>query len=284
MPSTSVHLRRAGLWLAAVLAILMPTVALAQGQVEIAKPWQIYFMEPASPIMEQIEAFNYWIQIIIVAITVFVMALLGWCIIRFNSRRNPVPSRTSHNTVIEVLWTVVPVLILVGIAIPSFALLFAQYDPARAIEDYNPQTTPQLTVKATASAYSWQYDYPDANITLYSSWLGRDVEPRMLAVDQPLVVPVDTVVWVQVTATDVLHAFAMSAMGLKVDAVPGRLIETWFRAEREGMFYGQCSELCGVGHSEMPIGLRVVSREIYDAWQAAAATSLRTANALLPPL
>ncbi len=282
MPSTIVHLRRAGLFAAALLAILLPSWAMAQGHPE---PWQIYFTEPASPIMRQIEGFNYWIQIIIIAITVFVMILLGWCIVRFNSRRNPVPSRTSHNTVIEVLWTVVPVLILVAIAIPSFALLFAQYDPARAIEGYDPATTPQLTVKATAMAYSWQYDYPDAEITLYSN-LDRDpaATPRLLAVDQPLVVPVDTVVWVQITSQDVLHAFAMPAMGLKVDAVPGRLIQTWFLAEKEGMFYGQCSELCGLGHSEMPIGMRVVSRALYDQWQTAAKTDIDAANALLPAL
>ncbi len=279
MPSTIGHLRRVAVLLAAAVVLLAPSAA---GALE---PWQIYFTEPASPIMEQIRTFNYWVQLVIVAITVFVMILLGWCIVRYNSRRNPVPSRTSHNTVIEVLWTVVPVLILVGIAIPSFALLFAQYDPARAIEGYDPATTPQLTVKATASAYSWQYDYPDRDITLYSSMVENGT-PRLLEVDQQMIVPVGTVVWLQVTATDVLHAFAMPAMGLKVDAVPGRLMQTWFRADREGVFYGQCSELCGYGHPYMPIGLRVVSQEAFDAWSAAAAgkSNIDPANALLPPL
>lgn len=273
--------------MAAVAALLAPGAALAQDH---AEDWQLYFPEAASPIMENIVSFNNGVMIVITAITIFVMILLAIVMIRFNAKRNPVPSKTTHNTLIEVLWTVVPVLILVGIAIPSFSLLFAQYDPGRIIEDYNPDDA--ITVKATGQQWFWQYDYPDypGIRTITSTPVAEDQldlaagDIRLLTVNNPAVVPVGTVVRLQVTAgpTGVLHAFALQSMGVKLDAVPGRISESWFRADREGVFYGQCSELCGRAHYNMPIEFHVVSAEQFDQWIAAMeARDQAGANALL---
>lgn len=271
--------------LAAAAALLAPTAALAQDH---AEDWQMYLSEPASPIMERIWGFNGGVMIVITVITVFVMILLATVMIRFNSRRNPVASKTTHNTMIEVLWTVVPVLILVGIAIPSFSLLFAQYDPGRIIDDYNPDEA--ITLKATGQQWFWQYDYPDiAGIrTITSTPLAEDAlgpdDLRLLSVNNPAVVPVGTVVRLQITAgpTGVIHAFALPSMGVKLDAVPGRITESWFRADHEGVFYGQCSELCGRNHYNMPIEVHVVSAEQFDQWVAAMeARDQAGANALL---
>ncbi|MGV8839948.1 MAG: cytochrome c oxidase subunit II [Bauldia sp.] len=271
--------------LAAAAALLAPGAALAQDH---AEDWQIYFSEAASPIMENIRSFNGGIMIVITVITIFVMILLATVMIRFNSRRNPVPSKTTHNTMIEVLWTVVPVLILVGIAIPSFSLLFAQYDPGRIIADYDSEA--DLTLKATGQQWFWQYDYPDhpgirtiTSTPLAEDALGPD-DLRLLSVNNPAVVPVGTVVRLQITSgpTGVIHAFALPSMGVKLDAVPGRITESWFRADREGIFYGQCSELCGRAHYNMPIEVHVVSAEQFDQWVAAMeARDQAGANALL---
>ncbi|MCW5716092.1 MAG: cytochrome c oxidase subunit II [Bauldia sp.] len=271
--------------LAAVAALLAPGAALAQDH---AEDWQLYFPEPASPIMENIISFNNGVMVVITVITIFVMLLLAIVMIRFNAKRNPVPSKTTHNTLVEVLWTVVPVLILVGIAIPSFSLLFAQYDPGRVIEDYNPDDS--ITLKATGQQWFWQYDYPDfpgvrtiTSIPLTDDLIGEH-DLRLLSVNNPAVVPVGTVVRLQVTAapTGVLHAFALQSMGVKLDAVPGRITESWFRADREGIFYGQCSELCGRAHYNMPIEVHVVSAEQFDQWIAAMeARDQAGANALL---
>jgi cytochrome c oxidase subunit 2 len=215
-------------------------------------------------------------------ITLFVMVLLGYCILRFNARANPVPSRTSHNTLIEVIWTVVPILILVGIAIPSFALLFAEHDPARAIPGYDPAKDPQMTIKATGNQWYWSYEYPDNDDVAFDSLMLNEQDraakpnagPRLLAVDNELVVPTGTVVHMQVIGADVIHSFAVPAFGIKIDAVPGRLNETWFRVDRVGMYYGQCSELCGRGHAFMPIAVHVVSPEAFRAWVTMAKTDL----------
>ncbi|MGD9738911.1 MAG: cytochrome c oxidase subunit II [Bauldia sp.] len=277
--------RAARLLAAAGTLLAMPAVALAQEAVPGVEPhatdFQVYFGEPASPIMERIINFNNGVMIVITLITLFVMALLGWVMIRYNARRNPTPSKTTHNTLVEVLWTVVPVLILVGIAIPSFSLLFAQYDPARAIDDYDPAAA--ITVKATGYQWYWGYEYPDNGIREFTSTPLRDAEPRLLAVNLPMVVPVDTVIRMQVTGapTGVIHAFSLNHMGVKLDAVPGRITESWFLAEREGIFYGQCSELCGREHYNMPIELRVVSQEQFAQWVEAASTSVQNARALL---
>lgn len=262
---------RFGVALAVMLAAaLAPTLASAQ-----AADWQVYLDEPASPVMERIVSFNNALMIIITVIALFVLGLLSWVIIRYRSKVNPVPSKTTHNTVVEVLWTIVPVLILVGIAIPSFGLLFDQYDPSRIVENYDPEQV--VNVKVTGQTWFWQYEYPDEGIRSFVSNPVRDEnnnfagEPRLLETTMPFVVPVDTVVRLQVTAPSngVIHSFALPAMGVKLDAVPGRLAESWFLAEREGTFYGQCSELCGQYHYAMPIEVRVVTRDQYDQWVAA---------------
>jgi cytochrome c oxidase subunit II len=248
-------------------------------------PWQMGLPQPATAIMEEIRWFEQFTLWFIIPITLLVLALLAWCMIRYRASANPVPSRTSHNTTIEVIWTVAPVIVLLMIAVPSFQLLTSQY---------NPPDEPEITIKATGLQWFWEYEYQDAeeHVSFASLMLreheregqgkeDRDLYPRLLAVDNEVVVPVNTTVRVLVTAADVLHAFAMPAFGVKVDAVPGRLNETWFRAEREGLFYGQCSELCGMDHAYMPIAVRVVSQELYDEWLVAAADNVPSANQAL---
>jgi cytochrome c oxidase subunit 2 len=267
--------------------VLFPAVILAAGPASAAQPepWQIYFQPAATPIMEMIRAFSDGLLIVITLIALLVLGLLVFCMIRFNARANPVPSRTSHNTLVEVVWTVLPILILVGIAVPSFSLLFAEHDPARAIPGYDPAADPPLTIKATGNQWFWTYDYPDNDgISFDSLMLSEETlaldptaGPRLLAVDNPLVVPVGKVIRLQVIGADVIHAFAMPAFGVKIDAIPGRLNETWFRVDREGMYYGQCSELCGRDHAFMPIAVQAVSQEKFAEWAAAAPTNLDTA-------
>jgi cytochrome c oxidase subunit II len=252
-----------------------------------AKPeaWQMTLQPAATEIMSSMIWFEQYTLYLMAAVTVFVAGLLVYVCWRFSAARNPVPSRTTHNSTIEVIWTVVPVLILVAIAFPSFQLLNAQYTPPREAE---------LTVKAIGNQWYWGYEYQvEAAPITFEANLLKDEErakygkedvaayPRQLAVDNEMVVPVDTVVRVLVTAADVLHAFAMPAFGLKSDAVPGRLNETWFLAEKEGLYYGQCSEICGKDHSNMPIAIRVVSKDAYKTWAVAAATDVTLANKTL---
>lgn len=245
-------------------------------------PWQLSFQAPASDMMEQIVWFERYTLAFIIPITILVLVLLAWCIIRFRASANPTPSRTSHNTLIEVIWTAGPVIILLFIAVPSFQLLTAQY---------NPPEEPTMTIKATGLQWSWEYEYQDGEEELtFPSFMLREQDraaankedlaeyPRLLAVDNEIVVPVNTTVRVLVTAGDVIHAFAVPSFGIKVDAVPGRINETWFNATREGIFYGQCSELCGKDHAFMPIGVRVVSQEQYDTWRSEAQANLDEAN------
>jgi cytochrome c oxidase subunit II len=225
-------------------------------------PWQLGFQPAASPIMAQIESFHTFVTIIITLIALFVLGLLVYVIVRFNERRNPNPSRTTHNTPLEIAWTVIPVLILVAIAIPSFRLLFAQYDFPKA----------DLNITATGSQWYWTYEYPDHDISFDSIMVPeadlKEGQPRLLTVDREVVVPVNKNVIVGVKANDVIHDWALPAFGVKLDAVPGRLQMTWFRAEREGWFYGQCSELCGRNHAFMPIAVRVVSEAEFEQWLA----------------
>lgn len=242
-------------------------------------PWAMWLQEPASPIMERINSFNTGITIAMVLIVLVVLGLLVYVMVRFNAKANPAPSRTSHNTLIEVVWTVAPILILIAIAVPSFSLLFAQQDPGRVIKDYDPAKV--LTVKATGIQWYWNYEYPDnGGVAFDSNMIPEDqitdpaTQPRLLAVDNEMVVPVGTVVRMQVIGQDVIHSFALPAFGIKIDAVPGRLNETWFLAEREGIYYGQCSELCGINHAFMPIAIRVVKPEQFKTWVAAAKTDL----------
>ena len=216
---------------------------------------------------------NVILMPVILGISVLVLGLILWICIRYNKKANPVPAKWSHNTLVEVIWTVLPVLILVGISLFSFRLLFAYHD----------MPTPDLTVKATGNQWNWSYEYPDQGIAEYvSSMIPEDeIAARgmphslyRLAADEPIVVPVGKTVRVLVTATDVIHAFALPAFGLKTDAVPGRVNETWFRADRTGVFYGQCSELCGVDHAFMPIQINVVTEAEFAAWVASKGGSM----------
>jgi cytochrome c oxidase subunit 2 len=223
-------------------------------------PWQLGLQQSASPVMDDISWFNDFLLWIITAIVLFVLILLVYVMVRFNARANPVPSRTTHNTMIEVIWTIVPVLILVAIAVPSFRLLFYQLDVPKS----------DLTVKVTGKQWFWSYSYPDQKFE-FDSLMVQDKDlkpdqPRLLAVDNEMVVPVNKVVKVLVTGSDVIHSFSVPSFGVKIDAVPGRLNETWFKAEREGTYYGQCSQLCGRDHAFMPIAVHVVSEQAYNAW------------------
>jgi cytochrome c oxidase subunit 2 len=218
--------------------------------------WGLDLQAPATPVMESILHFHNGLLVVITAISLFVLALLVICVVRFNAKSNPVPSKTTHNTMIEVAWTIIPVMILVGIAIPSFRVLFEELDIPKA----------DLTIKATGKQWYWSFAYPDNGKFEFDSLIAQDKQPRMLAVDNELVVPVNKVVRVQVTGADVIHSFGVPAFGIKVDAIPGRLNETWFKATRTGMFYGQCSELCGRDHAFMPIAVRVVSDQDFTAW------------------
>jgi cytochrome c oxidase subunit II len=219
-------------------------------------PWEFKLQGSASPVMDTITWFHNFLFVLITCITLFVLALLIIVIVKFNARANPVPSRTTHNTLIEVAWTLIPVLILVGIAVPSFRLLFEQLDIPKA----------DLTVKATGKQWYWSYAYPDNGKFEFDSLLAKDKQPRLLGVDNEMVVPVNKIVRVQTTGADVIHSFAVPAFGIKIDAIPGRLNETWFKATKTGMFYGQCSELCGKDHAFMPIAVRVVSDQEFAAW------------------
>jgi cytochrome c oxidase subunit II len=260
--TTMLVLKRMAAAAAATMPILMGILgsgsALAgSGQ---PSPWQMGLQGAATPVMENIVWFHDLLLWIITAITIFVLALLVIVVVRFNSKANPTPSKTTHNTLIEVAWTIIPVIILVAIAVPSFKLLFLQ------------TTIPQadVTVKATGKQWYWSYNYPDSKFEFDSIMLQdkdrKPDQPRLLAVDNDIVVPVNKTVRVQVIGADVIHAFAVPAFGIKIDAIPGRLNETWFKATREGVYYGQCSELCGKDHAYMPIAVRVVSDAAYAAW------------------
>jgi cytochrome c oxidase subunit 2 len=248
---------------ATTIGALLLSAATAFAGVGQPSPWQFGFQDAASPVMTDITWFHDFLLWIITAITLFVLILLVVVMVRFNARANPTPSRTTHNPVIEVIWTIVPVIILVAIAIPSFRLLFLELD--------NP--TPDLTVKATGKQWYWSYNYPDNGNFEFDSLLvdEKDLkpgQPRLLTVDNELVVPVNKVVHVLVTGADVIHSFAVPSFGIKMDAVPGRLNDTWFKATSVGLFHGQCSELCGKDHAFMPITVHVVSQEDFDAWVA----------------
>lgn len=219
-------------------------------------PWAYGLQTGVTPVMESVARMHSGLLVVITLITLFVTGLLVVAMLRFNARSNPVPSKTTHNTMIEVAWTIIPVLILVGIAVPSFRLLFEQLDLPKA----------DLTVKATGKQWYWSYTYPDNGKFEFDSLMAHEKQPRMLAVDNELVVPVNKIVRVQVTGADVIHSFGVPAFGIKVDAIPGRLNETWFKATKTGVFYGQCSELCGRDHAFMPIAVRVVSEQDFSAW------------------
>ncbi len=220
------------------------------------EPWEWHLQASGSPVMDNIVWFHNFLFVLITLITLFVLALLIIVVIKFNAKANPVPSRTTHNTMIEVVWTLVPVLILVAVAVPSFRLLFLELDIPKA----------DLTIKATGKQWYWSYAYPDNGKFEFDSLMAQDKQPRLLGVDNEMVVPVNKVIRVQTTGADVIHAFALPAFGVKIDAIPGRLNETWFKATKVGMYYGQCSELCGKDHAFMPIAIRVVSDQDFASW------------------
>lgn len=247
----------------ALAAFSLATAARAdEPVVGMAKPWQLGWQPPATPVMEKLTAIhNDFLLPLIIFISIFVLVVMVYICLRFNARANPVPSKTTHNTKLEIIWTTIPILILVAIAIPSLRI---HYYMQRDID-------PELTVKVTGYQWYWHYDYPDNGNFGFDSYLkkGADLKPgdiRQLSVDNDLVVPVDTKVRVLLTGADVIHSWSVPAFGVKKDAVPGRLNETWFEANKIGTYYGQCSQLCGVGHGFMPIVVNVVSKDDFAAW------------------
>lgn len=223
--------------------------------------WQIGFQKAASPVMEELSNFHDVLFYIICAIVALVFGLLTYICIRFNKKRNPIPSTNSHNTVIEIIWTVIPIFILVLIAIPSFRILyFMEQDQ-----------DPDMTIKVVAHQWYWNYEYPDHGNFNFDSYLikDEDLKPgqlRLLSVDNNLVVPVGAKVRILLTSADVLHSWAVPSLGVKMDAIPGRTNETWFKITKPGFYYGQCSEICGAGHGFMPIGIEAVDKDSFQLW------------------
>jgi len=248
-----------------ILFILLTTIYATGSLADQPKQWQLGFQDSASQSMTEIVSFHNNILLpIIIAISVFVLFLMIYTCIRFRASKNPNPSKTTHNVAVEVLWTLIPCLILIVMAVPSFQILYKQ--------DTIPKV--DLTIKAVGYQWYWGYEYPDENIIFESYMIKeedlKENQPRLLTVDNELVVPVNKVVKVLITANDVLHAWALPSFGVKRDAVPGRINETWFKAEKVGTYYGQCSELCGIQHAFMPITVRVVTDEEYAEWLAEA--------------
>ena len=252
--------KKTGIGLGAVAGLLASAGrALADPQ-----PWQLGFQPAVTPVMQDIEDFHRLLLYIITAVSLFVLVLLLWIAVRYNKRMNPIPSKVSHNTVLEVMWTIVPVIILVFIAIPSFRLLYFEGTIPKA----------DVTVRAIGKQWFWSYQYPGQGDWEMDSQGLSDVnakkanKPRLLGVDNPIYVPVNKTVVVQTTGADVIHSWTVPAFGLKMDAVPGRINTTWFKATKTGVYYGECSELCGARHAFMPIEVHVVSQADYDQWLA----------------
>ena len=244
-----------------ILFIILTMISTTSVLANQPKEWQLGFQNPASDGMRDIVNFHDNLLLpIIIAISVFVLFLMIYACVRFRASRNPNPSKTTHNVAVEILWTLIPCLILIVMAVPSFKILYKQDTIPKA----------DLTIKAIGYQWYWGYEYPDENI-IFDSYMVEEKDlradqPRLLAVDNEVVVPVGKVIKVLITANDVLHAWALPSFGVKRDAVPGRINETWFKAEKEGTYYGQCSELCGIKHAFMPITVKVVSEEDYQEW------------------
>jgi cytochrome c oxidase subunit 2 len=270
-------IRKLGAFITVLAGTLMSSAVLAQtlGQ---PSPWQLGLQGAGDERMRDIIGLHNFILWIITIICLFVLGLLVWIMVRYNAKANPTPSATTHNTVLEVAWTVIPVAILVAIAIPSFRLLY--------FEETIPQ--PDMTVKAIGKQWFWTYEYPDNGNFTFDALLTPDRRsapqtpdgpPRLLGTNNHVVVPVNKVVRLITTGADVIHSWAIPAFGVKIDAVPGRINQTWFKAEKEGLYYGQCSELCGARHAFMPITVEVMSQEKFDAWVADAKTKFATVGA-----
>ena len=249
------HLAKLGALVAGVLG------AAGSAAAQAPSDWEVDFQTALSPSMERIVDFNFMVTIIIVIITAFVFGLMAWIVIRYNKKRNPTPSKTTHNTLLEVVWTVVPVIILLVIVVPSFRLLYY----TDRVEEAD------MTLKAIGHQWYWSYEYPDHGDFTFDALILEDDEleegqPRLLATDTAVVLPVGAKIRLLTTADDVIHSWAVPALGVKMDSVPGRVNETWFQINREGIYYGQCSELCGTLHGFMPIMIEAVSQEDFDAW------------------
>ena len=250
--------------LSSFITLFISNQALSAENIGAAHPWGLNLREAFSPVMAEMVSFHNALIWLIVIISLFVLALLVIIVVKFNTKANPKASKTTHNTFIEIAWTAIPVLILVVMAVPSFKLLYKS--------DVVPEA--HMTVKAIGHQWYWSYEYPDHGNFTYDAWLVQDKEDmegedrpftRLLTTDTRVVVPVGKVIRVQMTSTDVLHSWAVPSLGVKKDAVPGRLNELWFEADREGIFYGQCSELCGTNHGFMPIEVHAVSEEEFLA-------------------
>ena len=249
------HLAKLGALVAGVLG------AAGSAAAQAPSDWEVDFQTALSPSMERIVDFNFMVTIIIVIITAFVFGLMAWIVIRYNKKRNPTPSKTTHNTLLEVVWTVVPVIILLVIVVPSFRLLYY----TDRVEEAD------MTLKAIGHQWYWSYEYPDHGDFTFDALILEDDEleegqPRLLATDTAVVLPVGAKIRLLTTADDVIHSWAVPALGVKMDSVPGRVNETWFQINREGIYYGQCSELCGTLHGFMPIMIEAVSQEDFDSW------------------
>ena len=246
-------------------AVLMGMAVVGGAGAQQPEPWQMGLQAPASPVMEKLYSFHTGLLWIITLITLFVLGLLIYVMLRFNEKSNPTPTKTTHNTTIEVLWTVVPIILLLGVAVPSMRYL---YFADRAVDA-------EMTFKAIGNQWFWSYEYPDHGDIAFDSYMIpkdelQEGQPRLLAVDNQVVLPVDTTIRILLTASDVLHNFAIPALGLKLDTVPGRINETWTKILYEGTYYGQCSELCGINHAYMPIAIKAVSKENFRKWAEAA--------------
>ena len=256
-------------------ALLLSTAALwTTAASAMPRNWGLGFQKPASPVMEAISDFHTELLWIITFVSLFVLALILWVMVRYNQRANKTPSKVHHNTILEVAWTIIPVVILVVIAIPSFRLLYFEADIPKS----------DVLIKAIGKQWFWSYEFPrNGGFTFDSLGLSNEAadkahEPHLLGVDNPIVVPVNKVVEVETTGADVIHSWALPEMGVKMDAVPGRLNHTWFKATQTGVFYGECSELCGARHAFMPIEVKVVSEPEYEAWLAAAKKKYSASN------
>ena len=268
--------RLGGFTLAA--AIITGITATVPAFAQAPEPWQMNFQQAHSSLMEQMVSFHGFLLYLIFAISLFVLGLMLYTVIRFNEKRHPTPTKTTHNTMIEVLWSVVPIFILMVIGLFSLPLLFASDDTVDA----------DLTVKVIGRQWYWSYEYPDHGDFTFDAFLIPDdeIKPgqvRLLSTDEDLVLPIGKKIRVLVTSSDVLHAFAMPALGAKIDAVPGRTNELWFDIDEAGMYYGQCSELCGTGHAFMPIAIRAVTQAEFEAWVIEARERFAGADDILAP-
>jgi cytochrome c oxidase subunit 2 len=265
------HLAKLG---AAVAVLAGALGAAGAAAAQAPTDWEVDFQTALSPSMERIVDFNFMVTIIIVVISAFVFGLMAWIVYRYNAKRNPTPSKTTHNTMLEVAWTIVPVIILLVIAVPSFRLLYY----VDSVEDAD------MTLKAIGHQWYWSYEYPDHGDFTFDAVILEDDELeegqlRLLETDEAVVLPAGATIRLLTTADDVIHSWAVPSLGVKMDSVPGRVNETWFKINREGTYYGQCSELCGTLHGFMPIMVEAVSQEEFDAWVEMAQEEFAAAGA-----